>query len=193
MKFIYAEGATPLELDEIQNILPQHISTQKELDEVEAENIIQAQQWAFSRRRTDIFTVPFILKVHKKMFGNVWKWAGKYRTCSTNIGVEPYRVPFELSKLLEDTKFWIQHSTYSLDEIAARFHHKLVWIHAFPNGNGRHARLMANLLLYQYSQPVFSWGRSNLTKQGTVGKIYIEALRAADKNNIVPLLKFVRS
>ena len=193
MKFTYPESATPLELDEIHTLLQKHISTQKELDEAEAENIVNGQNWAFSRKRNHILTIPFLLKVHKKMFEHVWAWAGKYRKRDTNIGVTPHQISLELINLLDNVKFWIKNSVYSFDEIAVRFHHKLVWIHPFPNGNGRHARLMTNLLLYNYDKPQFAWGKHNLGEKNDIRKFYIDALKAADKNDFSLLLKFAIS
>ncbi len=149
-------GATPLDLDEVHNLLPKHISTQGELDELEALNIIQGYRWAFSRKRNNIFSIPFLLKLHKNMFGTVWLWAGNYRRPQTNIGVEPFRISLEVAQLLEDVKFQLTNDTYGIDEICARFHHRLVWIHPFTNGNGRHARLMTDLFLYNRGQPLFT-------------------------------------
>lgn len=193
MKFIYPEGATPLEIDEIRNLLLHHISTQKELDEAEAENIIQARQWVLVQRQKDILTIPFLLKVHTKMFDRTWKWAGKYRSRTTNIGIEPYRIPIELECLLRDVKFWVDNSTYTFHEIAVRFHHKLVWIHPFVNGNGRHARLMTDLLLRAHKHQAFTWGKNNLALAGDARKSYIESLRQADQHDYSALLQFVRS
>jgi Fic-DOC domain mobile mystery protein B len=138
-------------------------------------------------------TLPFLLKLHKNMFGEVWSWAGKYRRSQTNIGVEPFRIPSETGQLLEEVVFQLHSNTYTMDEIATRFHHKLVWIHPFTNGNGRHARLMTDLLLYTHGHPLFTWGRHNLNEQGSIRQEYINALKAADKNNFDPLMNFVRS
>ncbi len=193
MKFEYKKGATPLEPDEIYNLRLKHISTQKELDELEATNIIQGQQWAFSKKRKNILNITFLLTLHKHMFGEVWSWAGKYRRTQTNIGVEPFRIPLETGHLLEEVTFQLQNNIYSMDEISTRFHHKLVWIHPFTNGNGRHARMMTDLLLHVYGHPIFTWGIHNLNEQGTVRQEYIRALKAADKNDFDPLMKFVRS
>jgi Fic-DOC domain mobile mystery protein B len=193
MKFEYKKGATPLDPDEIHNLRLKHISTQKDLDELEAANIIQGQLWAFSQKRKTIMTLPFLLKLHKNMFGEVWSWAGKYRRSQTNIGVEPFRIPSETGQLLEEVVFQLHSNTYTMDEIATRFHHKLVWIHPFTNGNGRHARLMTDLLLYTHGHSLFTWGRHNLNEQGSIRQEYINALKAADKNNFDPLMNFVRS
>ena len=135
----------------------------------------------------------FLNGLHKRMFGRVWKWAGRYRQSNKNIGVEAYRVPTELRQLIDDTAYWINNDTFPPDEIAARFHHKLVWIHPYPNGNGRHARLATDLLLTALGKPRFTWGSESLTDAGETRKRYVTALRAADNHDIGPLLEFLRS
>lgn len=127
------------------------------------------------------------------MFGRVWKWAGHYRRTGKNIGIDAYRIPMELRNLLDDVRFWIEHSTYQPDEIGARFHHRLVWIHLFPNGNGRHARTATDLLLVTTGATRFTWGRENLVDAGETRRAYVDALRAADAHDYGPLLAFVRS
>ncbi|MGH9895367.1 MAG: mobile mystery protein B, partial [bacterium] len=123
----------------------------------------------------------------------VWRWAGQFRTTDRNIGVEPWNIRPQLRVLLDDARYWVEHDTYSPDEIAVRFHHRLVWIHPFPNGNGRHARLMADLFAEQHGRPRFTWGSSNLAAQGAVRQQYIAALQQADQQNVEPLLQFARS
>ena len=127
------------------------------------------------------------------MFRHVWKWAGTHRRSGKNVGVDAYQIPTELRRMIDDCRYWIEHETYPPDEIAARFHHRLVWIHAYPNGNGRHARLATDLLLKSLNQPPFSWGQENLVDAGETRQRYVEALRAADRHEFAPLIKFVRS
>ena len=127
------------------------------------------------------------------MFGNVWRWAGEYRTTDKNIGVDAYRIPVVLRQLIDDCRYWIENSTYPPDEIAARFHHRLVAIHCFPNGNGRHARLATDLLLMSIEREPFSWGSRYLVKDEEARNKYIASLRVADDHDIGPLLDFVRS
>jgi Fic-DOC domain mobile mystery protein B len=194
MNFEYPEGATPLEREEAEGLLLSHISTRKELDRFEQENIIEAEKWAFKGRKKDSLTVDFFLRLHKKMFGSVWRWAGQFRTSDKNIGVPVWQISTELKKLCDDVAFWIGNATYPPDEIAARFHHRLTMIHPFPNGNGRHARLMTDILLEKVlGQPHFTWGSGNLTDAGDCRKQYIDALYAADQRDFGPLLAFVRS
>ena len=127
------------------------------------------------------------------MYGNVWRWAGTYRKSQKNIGIEYYRIPTELRTLLDDCQYWLEHKTYPPDEIAARFHHKLVWIHCYPNGNGRHARLATDLLLTSLRLDRFSWGSANLVDAGATRAAYVAALQSADQHDYGPLLAFARS
>jgi len=157
-------------------------------------NILSAESWAFSRKRIDFSSEEFIRRVHRKMFGDTWKWAGSFRGTEKNIGLPPgYQLSVGVRTLVDDVAFWLGHSTYPIDEIAARFHHKLVFIHPFPNGNGRHARLMANIMLFNLDTPLFTWGSGNLYQTGDVRTRYISALREADQGNYESLFAFVRS
>lgn len=185
-------AATPLTPEERAGLIPAYITLRRELNEAEQIGIDAADRWAFARKR-NVLDEDFLRALHKRMFGGVWKWAGTFRTTPRNIGVEPWAIEPGLRQLLGDVKFWIAHSTYPPDEIAARFHHKLVWIHPFPNGNGRHARLAADLLCKELGQPRLTWGRGNLMEPSVLRRTYVEALRAADGEVIAPLLAFVRS
>jgi Fic-DOC domain mobile mystery protein B len=170
INFDYPNGATPLDPNEVDGLKLTHISTQSELDRWEQDNILDALNWLESTRPKDILNEQFIRKLHRKMFGNVWKWAGRFRLSDKNIGGPWHQVPVELKKLCDDVAVWIDAGQMPPDEIAARLHHRLVSIHPFSNGNGRHARLMADLLLENVlRQPKFTWGsRSNLSKAGDV-------------------------
>lgn len=186
------DASTPLSPEEQERLIPSYITLRAELNEAEQANILEAEDWAFSRPR-GVLSEKFLTDLHKRMFGRVWKWAGLRRKSGKNIGVDIHHITIELRNLIDDTRFWIEHGTYAPDEIAARFHHRLVWIHMFPNGNGRHARLAADLLLVYLGQPRFTWGRDNLVDAGETRQAYVEALRAADKHDYGPLLAFVRS
>ncbi|MGA7181171.1 MAG: mobile mystery protein B [Thiobacillaceae bacterium] len=186
------DGATPLTPEEREGLIPSYITLRRELNEAEQANILEAEEWAFARKR-DLLSEQFLKTLHKRMFGRVWRWAGEFRLTERNLGVAPYRIAIDLRKLLDDCRFWIENGTYPADEIAARFHHRLVWIHPFPNGNGRHARLATDLLLVGLGQPRFSWGRVNLIDASETRRAYVAALRAADGHDIGPLLEFVRS
>lgn len=186
------DASTPLTHEEREGLLPSYITLRSELNEAEQSNILEAEEWAFARTR-DVLNESFLTNLHKRMFGRVWHWAGEFRRTERNIGIVPYRIPIDLRQLLDDCRYWIEHGTYEPDEIAARFHHRLVFIHPFPNGNGRHARLAADLLLVKLGRPRYSWGQINLVDPGETRKRYVSALRAADNQDIRPLLEFVRS
>ena len=185
------DAATPLTEEELADLIPSYISVRPELNEAEQTNILEAEEWAFSRKR-DVLDERFLKNLHKRMFGRVWKWAGIFRTSGKNIGVDAYKIAVELRNLLDDCRYWIEHGTYEPDEIAARFHHRLVLTHSFPNGNGRHARTAADLLLVPLDRPRFTWGRANLVNASETRDRYIAALQAADHHDIAPLLAFVR-
>lgn len=194
MNLDYPEGATPLDYDEAQGLLLPHIRTREELDRWEQENIIEAEDSVFKRRQEDILTEKYVRSLHKKMFGNVWRWAGDFRQSQKNIGIDWMEIGAALRQLFYEVDGWLEFKSYPPDEIAARFHHRLVAIHIFPNGNGRHARMMTDILLvYLLGQERFSWGQEKLTNAGDCRHRYIEALRAADRHDYEPLLAFVRS
>lgn len=186
------DAATPLTPEEREGLIPSYITLRRELNEGEQINIADADRWAFSRKR-DVLDEPFLRTLHKRMFGKVWRWAGQYRTTARNIGIDAYRIASELVQMLGDVRYWIEHGTYGPDEIAVRFHHRLVLIHPFPNGNGRHARLAADLLIVQLGASRFTWGRLNLVEPAETRKAYVAALRAADGHDITLLLAFARS
>jgi Fic-DOC domain mobile mystery protein B len=186
------DDATPLSPDERNGLIPTYISLRRELNEAEQAGILIADQWAFERKR-DVLSEGFLRDLHRRMFGEVWKWAGAFRTTERNLGVEPWKIVSDLRLVLDDVRFWIEHQTYAPDEIAVRFHHRLVWIHPFPNGNGRLSRLAADLLAVQLGRERFTWGSANLTAAGSARQRYIDALHAADAHNLAPLLAFVRS
>jgi Fic-DOC domain mobile mystery protein B len=190
----YPEGATPLSPDEMDGLLPTHITNRAELDRWEQDNINEALAWVEQNRPRDILNERFVKLLHEKMFCNVWRWAGRFRQAEKNIGVSWYKISIELKKLLDDAGYWIENHSFCEDEIAARFHHRIVWVHPFPNGNGRHARLMADILLENVlGRPAFTWGSANLNELGTERRRYIESLVAADRNEYRLLLEFVRS
>jgi Fic-DOC domain mobile mystery protein B len=190
--FTADEAATPLAEEEKDGLIPAFITFRHELNAVEQENILSAEQWAFGRKQRNVLSEKALRELHKRMFGKVWKWAGHFRKTARNIGMDAWKIAVELRILLDDTQFWIAHETYTPDEIAARFHHRLVWIHPFPNGNGRHARLAADLLLRQLGQPRFIWGGNALVSPNETRKAYVSGLRQADQGDISALLRFVR-
>ncbi|RPH97779.1 MAG: mobile mystery protein B [Lysobacterales bacterium] len=186
------DANTPLTPEEQEGLIPSYITLRSELNAAEQANILEAGEWALARQR-NVLDERFLTNLHKRMFGRVWRWAGQFRRTDRNIGIDPYRIPADLRQLVDDCRYWIEHGSYPPDEIAARFHHRLVLIHAFPNGNGRHARLATDLLLVKLGQPRFSWGQVNLVDATETRQRYVAALRAADHHDIGPLLEFVRS
>lgn len=194
IEFVYPEGASPLDLDESEGLLLTHISTRAELDRWEQDNIIEALEWLDSTKPTNILDEQFIKKLHHMMFRNVWSWAGHFRCSDKNIGGPWYQISTSLKNMCDDTRYQIEHQTESSDELAIKFHHRLVWIHPFPNGNGRHARLMTDTLLENVLKcPKFTWGSGNLVKSGETRQRYIDALRSADRHDYELLRKFVRT
>lgn len=194
VEFEYPEGATPIDLDETGGLLLTHITTRGELNRWEQDNIVEALTWADKTKPTDILNERFVKELHRRMFSNVWEWAGQFRQSDKNLGGPWHQVPMSLKNLCDDTALWIELQEESPDLIAVRFHHRLVSIHPFPNGNGRHAREMANLLLKNIlKHPAFTWGGESLLETGRIRKQYIESLHAADKGDYKPLLAFVRT
>ncbi|MDB5809796.1 MAG: toxin, Fic family [Betaproteobacteria bacterium] len=193
IEFEYPPGSTPLDPDEAAGLIPGHIATQGQLNEWEMANILRGEAWAFSRKHDDMLSPKFIRFLHKKLFEDTWEWAGKYRTTAKSIGIDAAQIGLELSKLCKDVECQLKYRSYPPDELAARFHHRLTWIHPFPNGNGRFSRTMADLLMVQNEEPRFSWGASDIISKGNVRTKYIAALKAADVKDYGPLLEFLRS
>jgi Fic-DOC domain mobile mystery protein B len=193
--FTTGDGNTPLCPDEQAALIPS-LATQEELNEWERLNILEAYTWALSPatiRRQDPLTESYVRALHLRMFDQTWKWAGTYRTTEKNIGVPHYQIRESLAALVGHGRYWLDHQTYEPDTIAIRFHHHLVFIHPFANGNGRHARLMADVLIRKQGRPIFTWGGANIVRSGDFRRRYIDALRFADRNEIEPLLAFARS
>lgn len=187
------DANTPLTAEEREQLIPAYITLRHELNEAEQINIGQALRWAAARKKRDVLDQNFLRQLHKRMFGDVWRWAGQYRTSARNIGVDACRIIMDVHQAIDDACYWVEHKTYAPDEIAVRFSHRLVAIHPFPNGNGRFSRLIGDLLAQQLEQEPFTWGRANLVDVGETRARYIEALRAADNHDIKPLLLFARS
>lgn len=183
---------TPLTEEERAQLVPTYITQRRELNEAELANINEAMRWLSARKR-HVTEDAFLRELHRRMFGGVWRWAGDYRTTPRNIGIDAYRIPTEVRQLVGDVKYQIEHAAYPADEIAVRFSHRLVSIHPFPNGNGRHSRLAADLLAGELGRPPFTWGRINLVDPGETRKAYVAALQAADGHDIDALLRFARS
>ena len=190
----HAPGATPLEPDDIVGLKPRHVTTQGQVDEFEESNILEARLWLRRRRaRKDPLDFSFALELHRRMFGDVWQWAGTLRRRATNIGIVPERIATQVKQLLDNTRVRIEAEPGNIDRIATEFHHKLVSIHPFVNGNGRHARMLTDVLLEANGRKAFTWGQNPLVPAGPIRDAYIAALQSADHGDYAPLSEFVRS
>lgn len=192
----YTDGQTPINDEEKEGLLIKTISTKGELDEFEQLNIEEALQWVFGRRfeAKDIFTERFICNLHKRMYANIWSWAGKYRKTEKNIGVHSHQIPIELKMLCDDAIYWIKHKTYLPEEIAIRFKHRIVSIHCFSNGNGRHSRLIADIIIEKiFGEEIFSWGTADISRSSDIRTKYLKAVKKADLGDFNPLIAFSRS
>lgn len=195
MEFVYAPGQTPIDPDEAAGLLPKHVITQAELNAWEQVNIYNGQQWALrSIKKRPVLEEGFVRELHKRMFNKTWSWAGTFRNTDKTIGEPWEQVGPLLNQLLGNVQWQVDHQAASPDETAVRFHRDLVWIHPFPNGNGRHARMMSDLLAIQLGRERFTWGgNSNLGNPGETRAQYIAALKAADAGDYGVLMHFARS
>lgn len=192
----YINGQTPLDEDDKEGLKISTIMTRGDLDEFEQLNIEKAVEWTLGNKFSSdkILSEEFIKNLHKRMFDDVWKWAGEFRTTEKNIGADPYTIGVELRNLINDCKYWIKESTFLPDGIAVRFSHRIVKIHLFPNGNGRHSRLIGDIIIsHVFEKPVFSWGKGDLVHSGEVRAKYLNYLREADEGNYNNLIAFARS
>lgn len=192
----YEEDQTPLDEEEKEGLLIKAISAQNELDEFEQLNIEKAIEWTIHTKLTadKILTEKFIKDLHKRMYGEVWKWAGEFRKSNKNIGIKWTLIRIELKSLLDDTKYWIKHKIYPPEEISIRFKHRIVTIHCFPNGNGRHSRMIADIIMESiFGKDIFTWHQSNMVKADKTRKKYIATLKEADNGNIQPLIDFAKN
>jgi Fic-DOC domain mobile mystery protein B len=188
-------GSTPIDPEELDDLIPD-LSTQEDLNEWERENILEARTWALGERQikhNDPLSEPYIRELHRRMFNHTWKWAGTYRKTEKTIGVLSHEIRNRLPVLLGNARYWIDRKTYDVDEIAVRTHHEMVVIHPFPKGNGRHARLLADVIAVKLDRPAFTWGQKEIVAAGPVRNAYLDALRAADNGNVQDLLRFARS
>lgn len=181
------EGETPL--DDLSG-LKADITKRGELDTLEFQNNLKAYQKYFLKplSLTRIFTHRGLLRIHQEMFGEVWSWAGEKRKSGKNLGPPPAKVGFEINRLLFDFHRW-EKSKIEPIEIAARLHQRLVWIHPFENGNGRWARMAANLYLHGKGLPLIQWPTDQEFVKKVFKPAYLSALRAADGGDHGPLLK----
>jgi len=191
----YINGQTPLDEDEKEGLKIITITTRGEQDEFEQQNNEKAIEWTLKNKFKlgKILTEDFIKNLHKRMFGDVWKWAGEFRNTNKNIGVDKYQIGIELKNLIDDGKYWVENNTFTGDEFAVRFSHRVVKIHLFPNGNGRHSRLLGDIITnHGFDKPVFTWGGKDLVHKGEARSLYLQVLREADIGNYNKLIEFAR-
>jgi Fic-DOC domain mobile mystery protein B len=196
LKITYVEGQTPLSEEELEGLKIQSITTREELDEFEQLNIEKAIQWTIGKKMKteDLLSEKFIKDLHRRMYGEVWKWSGSFRNSEKNLGIKSFLIPVQLKQLLDNAAYWHENKIFLPEETAIRFKHELVSIHCFPNGNGRHSRLMADLIMEKiYGEPILTWGRSNLVKSSDKRKAYIKAIKMADNHDFQPLISFAKS
>ncbi len=196
LDFDYTDNQTPLEEDEKEGLLIKSITTRDELDEFEQQNIEKAMQWLKSKKITaaEILSEKFVQQLHRRMYAGVWKWAGEFRKTDKNIGVDKNQVAMALKQLLDDCLYWINRHSFSEEEITIRLKHRIVQVHCFANGNGRHSRLMADVMMEKFFHlPAFTWGAANLIKQSNLRNAYIQALKKADAGDYNDLIAFAKS
>jgi len=186
------DGATGLEPEEREGLKFKHVTTRAQLDHLEQANIQEGLNWLARRRKGDLLDESFVRELHRRLFGQVWAWAGSFRQTEKNIGVDPLQISVQLRMLLDDAKYWSEHETYPPQEACLRFHHRLVYIHLFPNGNGRHARIMADVLMEElYRGEPINWGGGyDLQAMNERRSAYIQALRLADQGDYSALFEF---
>ncbi len=191
--FKYPPGATPIDLDEAIGLIPKHISTQANLNAWEEINIVEGADWLARQNILHRLDERLVRELHLRMFNKTWIWAGTFRKSAKSIGIDWTQIAVTLKNLLDNTAYQIKNKVMPIDELVVRFHHKLVLIHAFPNGNGRHARLIADALIVKLGGKRFSWGGNNsIATLGITRQNYLSALRAADNGDIAPLMHFAR-
>ncbi len=190
--FAADDAATPLTPEERRDLIPTYVALRRELNEVEALNVAAGERWALSRKR-NVLDEVFLQRLHLRMFGDVWRWAGKYRSSERNIGVAPYMIAVAMRQATDDAKYWVEQKSWPSDELAVRFAHKLVSVHPFPNGNGRWSRVAGDLLAVQLGEQRFTWGSGSIASISDTRRAYVDALKNADGGDIAPLLAFARS
>lgn len=192
------DGATPLDEEDLVELIPEFVATRGDLNLVEFENIAKAMPWALDQARREgparVLSCSFVFELHKRMFEDVWRWAGSQRRRFTNIGVEPAQIVIQTKQATDDARWWHENSAFEIDERAARIHWRLVAIHPFVHGNGRCTRLVTDLYLTSIGERAFSWGAGGrLGEGGDARRQYFESLHAADKDDYAPLVRFARS
>lgn len=191
------EGATPLSPDDMLGLKHKHVDTREQLNELEAANILQGQIWASTLKKPtldSIFDRAFVTNLHKALFGDVWEWAGIFRQRQLNIGIDPKNIPVDLHNFLEDAKCWVEFKHYDNLELSARIQHRLVQIHPFVNGNGRHSRIFTDIVrVYLLGEKPMKWAYAKLEDLTEERSSYITGLRKADEGDFSVFIKYLQS
>jgi Fic-DOC domain mobile mystery protein B len=187
-------GNTPIDPDELAGLRHKHVTTHEELNQLEHANIQQGLEWLSRQRSPQVLTEQYVRELHRQLFGAVWLWAGEFRQTEKNIGIDPIMISIELRQLMDNTAYWVEHHTYPALETTARYHHRMLQIHPFPNGNGRFARIITNELQRLIGTPLTNWA-ANVSEADMPAhrKAYIDALRAADALKYDALFTFMQS
>jgi Fic-DOC domain mobile mystery protein B len=185
------KNATPLSHEAQNGLIPTHVTLRSELNELEQKNIGQADGWAFLRKR-NVLDENFLKNLHRRMFKDVWRWAGDYRTTEANMGVLPHLIQSGVYQIVGDMRYAVQHKSFKPDELALRLSHRLVSVHPFANGNGRWSRLVGDLMIVKQGGKRFTWGSADLQAEGKDRDKYMQALKAADSHDYQPLIEFAR-
>jgi Fic-DOC domain mobile mystery protein B len=175
-------------------LLVPSLSTRSQLLEIEQMSIHAARLWAMRPRNLEageIFTEKFLIELHRRMFTGIWRGAGRYRKSIAATGWEPSRIAEGVRLFLDDADGWARYSTYPIHECAVRLHHRLISIRPWSNGNGRHARLMADVAVAAQGEAALTWG--SRTAPGSARTRYVEAIGAADGGDLGPLVEFATS
>jgi Fic-DOC domain mobile mystery protein B len=186
-------GETPI--DDISGLKPKGLTTRAQLNAVEARNMRKAVVRYLvikPSRRQAPFTLEWCYKLHRQMFGEVWRWAGQKRTTELNIGVPFHRIDVDLKNLMADLAFWREKGEMDPIEQVARLHHRAVFIHPFLNGNGRWSRLLANIFQKQSTDKLTIWPEETVGNASVIREEYLAAVRSGDKGDYNPLIALHR-
>jgi Fic-DOC domain mobile mystery protein B len=168
------------------------IKTRRQLNEAEFESILRVtKKYLMSKPSQKLapFTFGWLLELHREILGSIWSWAGEIRTTQKNIGVSANIVTAELGVIAIESEKRHSETGDLVIATAAEFHHRAVWVHPFEDGNGRWARLLANIWLMQHDQPVIIWPASDLRDtESPIRGEYIAAMKHADLRNYGPLI-----
>ena len=186
-------GQTPLPPELQKGLISKNVQTIGELDEYEEQNIAEGMVWLEDSNANSL-NYSFWLRLHKKLFGNVWNWAGEIR--SHDLGnadfLYPEKVRPALMQLIGDAEYWFKNDTYPKKETIARIHEKLLTIHPFANGNGRWSRILTEYICKQNKIDIPKWNLKSKDDPQKRRKEYIEAVELArHKRQFLKLIRVI--